>query len=175
MGVPTWEVGYTSAMARREGHVGHWIKKKSEKMYTVILRSNSDKAPKILKNVFCYASSFCIWKKCISIEVNPLGISHSFKAIVFQQYCIYIVRTVWRTVTPILTDFRLVDSDFGSSTRILSKKLNILQHVNVWFRLKVMPYKTFDILLRHMLSKWLAFVIVHTQTSFLSSSSGVGI
>ena len=34
MGVPTWEVGYTSAMPRREdhevrqGHVGHWIKKK---------------------------------------------------------------------------------------------------------------------------------------------------
>ena len=33
MGVPTWEVGYTSAMPRREdhevrqGHVGHWIKK----------------------------------------------------------------------------------------------------------------------------------------------------
>ena len=36
MGVPTWEVGYTSAMPRREdhevreGHVGHWIKKKDE-------------------------------------------------------------------------------------------------------------------------------------------------
>jgi len=35
MGVPTWEVGYTSAMPRREdhevrqGHVGHWIKKKT--------------------------------------------------------------------------------------------------------------------------------------------------
>ena len=34
MGVPTSEVGYTSAMPRREdhevrkGHVGHWIKKK---------------------------------------------------------------------------------------------------------------------------------------------------
>ena len=34
MGVPTWEVGYTSAMARREdhevrqGHVGHWGEKK---------------------------------------------------------------------------------------------------------------------------------------------------
>jgi len=33
MGVPTSEVGYTSAMPRREdhevrkGHVGHWIKK----------------------------------------------------------------------------------------------------------------------------------------------------
>ena len=36
MGVPTWEVGYTSAMPRREdhevlqGHVGHWIKKKKK-------------------------------------------------------------------------------------------------------------------------------------------------
>jgi len=35
MGVPTSEVGYTSAMPRREdhevrkGHVGHWIKKKT--------------------------------------------------------------------------------------------------------------------------------------------------
>jgi len=39
MGVPTSEVGYTSAMPRREdhevrkGHVGHWIKKK----YYIIL------------------------------------------------------------------------------------------------------------------------------------------
>jgi len=37
MGVPTSEVGYTSAMPRREdhevrkGHVGHWIKKKKLK------------------------------------------------------------------------------------------------------------------------------------------------
>jgi len=37
MGVPTWEVGYTSAIPRREdhevrqGHVGHWIKKKNKK------------------------------------------------------------------------------------------------------------------------------------------------
>jgi len=36
MGVPTSEVGYTSAMPRREGHevrkghVGHWIKKKQQ-------------------------------------------------------------------------------------------------------------------------------------------------
>jgi len=36
MGVPTSEVGYTSAMPRREdhevrkGHVGHWIKKKKK-------------------------------------------------------------------------------------------------------------------------------------------------
>ena len=35
MGVPTSEVGYTSAMPRREdhevrkGHVGHWIKEKN--------------------------------------------------------------------------------------------------------------------------------------------------
>jgi len=35
MGVPTSEVGYNSAMPRREdhevrkGHVGHWIKKKT--------------------------------------------------------------------------------------------------------------------------------------------------
>jgi len=35
MGIPTSEVGYTSAMPRREDHevrkrhVGHWIKKKS--------------------------------------------------------------------------------------------------------------------------------------------------
>ena len=35
MGVPTSEIGYTSAMPRREdhevrkGHVGHWIKKKN--------------------------------------------------------------------------------------------------------------------------------------------------
>ena len=36
MGVPNSEVGYTSAMPRREdhevrqGHVGHWIKKKTK-------------------------------------------------------------------------------------------------------------------------------------------------
>jgi len=38
MGVPTSEVGYTSAMPRREdhevrkGHVGHWIKKNKKKL-----------------------------------------------------------------------------------------------------------------------------------------------
>jgi len=37
MGVPTWEVGYTSAMPRREdhevrqGHVGRWERKKINK------------------------------------------------------------------------------------------------------------------------------------------------
>jgi len=39
MDVPTSEVGYTSAMPRREvhevrkGHVGHWIKKKTSIIY----------------------------------------------------------------------------------------------------------------------------------------------
>jgi len=47
MGVPTSEVGYTSAMPRREdhevrkGHVGHWIKKKylwiPERLHGVVL------------------------------------------------------------------------------------------------------------------------------------------
>jgi len=41
MGVPTSEVGYTSAMPRREdhevrkGHVGHWIKKKTAEFLNV--------------------------------------------------------------------------------------------------------------------------------------------
>ena len=43
MGVPASEVGYTSAMPRREdhevrqGHVGHWIKKKNFHICTVHL------------------------------------------------------------------------------------------------------------------------------------------
>jgi len=45
MGVPTWEVGYTSAMPRREdhevrqGHVGHWIKKKPPESVELHLNS----------------------------------------------------------------------------------------------------------------------------------------
>ena len=48
MGVPTSEVGYTSAMPRREdhevrkGHVGHWIKKKNfmDFFHCLMLKNN---------------------------------------------------------------------------------------------------------------------------------------
>ena len=50
MGVPTSEVGYTSAMPRREDHevrkvhVGHWIKKKNiRKTLTMPSRKNFNK------------------------------------------------------------------------------------------------------------------------------------
>jgi len=48
MGVPTSEVGYTSAMPRREdhevrkGHVGHWTKKKNL-FLKIIVRLAEDK------------------------------------------------------------------------------------------------------------------------------------
>jgi len=60
MGVPTSEVGYTSAMPRREdhevrkGHVGHWIKKKVGKkrpsIHLCVLRGSQSKQGLFLYN-----------------------------------------------------------------------------------------------------------------------------
>jgi len=52
MGVPTSEVGYTSAMPRREdhevrkGHVGHWTKKKKKNVNVNVVSVRALKAYK---------------------------------------------------------------------------------------------------------------------------------
>ena len=88
MGVPTWEVGYTSAMPRREdhevrkGHVGHWIKKKtflqtsrlrpiscpetSVKNYHYLLCNGSEERssqPWTSFSSYC----FCYWRFCENV------------------------------------------------------------------------------------------------------------
>ena len=67
MGVPTWEVGYTSAMPRKEdhevrqGHVGHWIKKY---IYIYIYIYSLVEWPRRVLDVAV------VWLKCLTTSVS---------------------------------------------------------------------------------------------------------
>jgi len=67
MGVPASEVGYTSAMPRREdhevrkGHVGHWIKK---------IYSKYESIEYLLKSY--NLSKYVRIKECVELRLQPL-------------------------------------------------------------------------------------------------------
>jgi len=86
MGVPTSEVGYTSAMPRREdhevrkGHVGHWIKKKFKKSSErTPICGNGGQQTKFDEDTIrhpergvrkCFQQWQKRWAKCVAAEGN---------------------------------------------------------------------------------------------------------
>jgi len=97
MGVPTSEVGYTSAMPRREdhevrkGHVGHWIKKDLNKKEVYNLTENV--IQKLIMAMF--SNPFCITVPCqLLLNRSVISYSPSDKAYSGQSNIVNIFKPV---------------------------------------------------------------------------------